>query len=379
MRTAVVRRRWIAAFPKCGNCNPRETFAPSRLVEQGLQTFPSEARLVQLQSSIKKGIEEARRREAGESKRLRQDAAATLTSDAEHLDDITQIYAMPESVPHSAERPAVPVEESGRESIREESWTVPSVEPRQRELPVPAASGGQHAASLPTAQRRLWAAGALAALAVLLLFFVVSRISTRAASHRGCTPETGTLEITTVPPGAAISINGRAMGTATGTLQAVDRGSVEIEAKLPGYQTLKRTIDLAGGAQLPVALTLLPVLALKLLLPMDGRVSIDNEEPVLVEDGEFLRKFALGSHTVKVSTGRNGVVDFAFEVRPEGPAILTAPPSSQQVSALWISNFGEQARIYTGAASMDVKLDGQPLGQVDRNGLDLSEDDAWEP
>ncbi len=169
-----------------------------------------------------------------------------------------------------------------------------------------------------------------------------------------------------------MSVNGKALGTATGALQVqLDRGSVEIEAKLPGYQTLKRTVDLAGGAQVPVALTLLPVLALKLLLPMDGRVAIDDAEPVLVEDGQFLREFALGSHTVKVSTGRNGVVDFAFEVRPEGPAILTAPPSSQQVSALWISNFGEQARIYTGAALMDVKLDGQPLGQVDRNGLDL--------
>ncbi len=347
--------------------------AAATLVEQGLLTFPSEARLVQLHGSITKGIEEARRRQAGESKRHSPDAATNLPSDAEHLDDITQIYAMPESVPRSAERPAVPVDESGRESIREESRTAPSVEPRQRELPVPAARGGQHAASLPAAQRRLWAAGALAALAVLLLFFAVSRISTRRPPPIAAVPaRQGTLEITTVPPGAAVSVNGKALGTAAGALQVqLDRGSVEIEAKLPGYQTLKRTVDLAGGAQVPVALTLLPVLALKLLLPMDGRVAIDDAEPILVEDGQFLREFSVGSHTVKVSTGRNGIVDFAFEVRPEGPAILTAPPSSQQVSALWISNFGERARIYTGATLMDVKLDGQPLGQVDRNGLDL--------
>ncbi len=140
-----------------------------------------------------------------------------------------------------------------------------------------------------------------------------------------------------------MSVSGKALGTATGALQVqLDRGSVEIEAKLPGYQTLKRTVDLAGGTQVPVTLTLLPVLALKLLLPMDGRVAIDDAEPVLVEDGQFLREFALGAHTVKFSTGRNSIVDFAFEVRPEGPAILTAPPSSQQVSALWISNFGER-------------------------------------
>ena len=50
------------------------------LVEQGLLTFPSEARLVKLHSSIKKGIEEVRRREAEESKRHR--------PDADQLDDL---------------------------------------------------------------------------------------------------------------------------------------------------------------------------------------------------------------------------------------------------------------------------------------------------
>ena len=36
-----------------------------------------------------------------------------------------------------------------------------------------------------------------------------------------------------------------------------------------------------------------------------------------------------------------------------------------------ISNFGNEAQIYTGAPSVDVKLDGQVLRQLDRNGLEL--------
>jgi serine/threonine protein kinase/predicted Zn-dependent protease len=342
------------------------------LVEQGLLTFPSEARLVKLHSSIKKGIEEVRRREAEESRRHQPDAATnldgpTLRTDPDHLDDITQIYAMPEDR-RSSEHPAIPVDES-----QEGRRTAPSVEPPQGELRVPSAPGRPHGPSLLIAQRRLWAAGALAAFAVLLLFFVVSRVSTRKPPPIVSVPSRqGTLEITTSPPGAAISVNGKPIGIATGALQVpLDSGPAEIEAKLSGYQTFTRTIDLARGTHVPVALPLVPILALKLLLPADGRVAIDNEEPVVVEDGQLSREFGLGSHTVKVNTERNGAVAFAFEVRQEGPAVITEPPNSQQVSTLLISNFGGQARIYTGAASVDVTLDGQPLGQVDRNGLDL--------
>jgi serine/threonine-protein kinase len=348
------------------------------LVEQGLLTFPSEARLVQLHSSIKKAVEDVRRREAEESKRHRVDAVTnldgpTLQTGADNPDDITQIYAMPESVRRVTEHPVVPVEAPEGKLIREEAGTTFSAEPPQPELPLPSEHGRQHGLALLIAHRRLWVAGSLAAFAVLLLFFVVSRVSTRKPPPIVSAPaKQGTLEVTTSPPGAAVSVNGKPIGTATGALQVqLDFGIVEIEAKLPGFQTLKTTIELARGTHVPVALPLRPVLALKLLLPMDGRVAIDNEEPVIVQDGQFSREFALGSHTVKVSTGRNGTVAFAFDVRPEGPAIITEPPSSQQVSALLISNFGDQARIYTGAASVDVQLDGQPLGQVDKNGLDL--------
>jgi hypothetical protein len=43
----------------------------------------------------------------------------------------------------------------------------------------------------------------------------------------------------------------------------------------------------------------------------------------------------------------------------------------QGVSALFVSNFGDQARVYTGASPVDVVLDGKALGQIDKNGLEL--------
>src|SRR5262249_8003665 len=131
------------------------------------------------------------------------------------------------------------------------------------------------------------------------------------------------------------------------------------------------TKEVANGARVPVPLTLLPVLALKLQFPSDGRVAINNEDPITVQDGQFLREFPVGTYSVKFTTGRSSTVAFAFEVKSDGPAVISAPPNIQGVPALFISNFGDQARIYPGVSPVDVNLDGKPLGQLDKNGLEL--------
>ena len=140
---------------------------------------------------------------------------------------------------------------------------------------------------------------------------------------------------------------------------------------MPGYQSAKQTVSLTGGARIPVTLELKPVLVLRLQFPADGSVAINNEGPVAVHDGQFLRDLLVGTYSVALFTGRSGRVAFAFEVRPEGPAVITALPTAQEVSALLVNHFGDETRIYTGASPVDVKLDGQALGRTDKNGLDL--------
>ena len=361
--------------------------AASGLVEQGLQTFPSEARLVQLQTSLKKSFDEVRRRDLEEVKRLRQDAGTaldepTLRSYADRLDDITQAYgddaefrAAAEGVRRSLERSPVAVEEPAngpaREEIRiEPAAQAPAVKPAPtvtRTAPV-----WEGAFSLVKARPRVWGAGALAVLAGVLVIAGVSHMPKRGNSGGPkAVPQTGTLEITTTPPGATIFIGGKPSGiTVPGSL-SMPAGSVDIEARMPGYQTAKTTVTLAAGTRLAVPLTLGPVLALKLQVPSEARVAINNEEPAPVPDGQFLRDLPVGTYAVRVLTGRSGTITFAFEVRPDGPAVITEPPRAQEVSALLISNFGDQTRIYSGTSPVEAKLDGQALGQVDKNGLEL--------
>ena len=137
-----------------------------------------------------------------------------------------------------------------------------------------------------------------------------------------------------------------ASGLAVPCTLSMTPGSVEIEARMPGYQTAKTTVNLTAGAHLPVPLRLTPVLALKLLMPSEARVAINNEAPVTVQDGQFFRDLPMGTYAVKVLTGRSGTIAFAFEVRPDGPAVISEPPGAQDVSALLISNFGTDADIH---------------------------------
>jgi hypothetical protein len=184
-------------------------------------------------------------------------------------------------------------------------------------------------------------------------------------------PHDGTIEVTTSPPDATVFVNGKPSGTAMTALRfSMAPGAADIEARMPGYRTLKTRVNLADGERRPVALALVPVLALKLLFPSEGRVAINNKEPVTVRDGQFFRELDVGTYSVKLDMGR-GTLAFAFEVRPEGPAAITGPPRAREVSALLISNFGDQTRIYTGASSVDVKLDGKALGQLGEGGLEL--------
>jgi eukaryotic-like serine/threonine-protein kinase len=359
-----------------------ELRAASLLVEQGLQTFPSEARLVQLQTSLKKNLDDARRRDLEEVKKLRQDTGTALDEPAlrshcDRLEEITQAYgddpefrAAAESVRRSLERSPVPVEEPASKPSQEESRTEPEAEVKKTAPVVRTVSVWQQALAVVKARPRLWGAGAVAGLAVLLVIGVVN-LTSKGKPVNPLIPQSGTLALTTTPPGAAVYVNGKPSGIAVPGLMSVPPGSVTIEARMPGYQTAKATADVAAGARVPVSLTLTPVVMLKLQFPSEVRIAINNEEPVTVQDGPFLRELPAGAYAVKLSTGRSGTIAFAFEVRPEGAAAITEPPRTQEVSALLISNFGDQTRIYSGASSVEVKLDGQALGQLDKKGLDL--------
>ena len=219
-------------------------------------------------------------------------------------------------------------------------------------------------------------------LAVLLLFFIVSRVSTRKPPPSFPHPRNREPSRSRPsPPGAAVSGEWEAGGTATGGLQIQPAsGSVDIEARLPGYQTAKKTMNLAGGDTTYRCAAARPLLALKLLLPADGRVAINDEAPVIVQDGQFSSGICRLEPTPSKSTPGE-MAPSLFHSRSGGRAGHDYR-TSQRAASLRSANqqLWRPRRVSTRARrSWTSRFDGQPLGQVDKNGLDLPKADPREP
>ncbi|HEV3332901.1 MAG TPA: protein kinase [Bryobacteraceae bacterium] len=327
-----------------------------RALEGGLRKYPNEARLLQLRESLKPAPEPVKAKvpelvQPKEPEPIKVAAVETGIRPASS--------ALPWEESH--EPVAVPTVVSAA--------NVPAAPPPVKQPPAPAKPAGPPVWAQPKALGGV----AAAAVTLLLIFGAVKLFSGRKpAVVVPATPQQAVLEVTTLPPGALVLVDGKESGTASSPLGLpLNAGTVQVEARLPGYQAARGTATLQAGVHTPLSLTLTPILALKFLLPGDGEVTVNDEQPVKVEGGAFSRELTPGTYSVKVVAGRSGLLSFTFQVDAGGPATLTAPPNARDVSGLLISNFGEQGRVYTTGSPVKIKLDGQALGELTKNGLDL--------
>jgi hypothetical protein len=70
---------------------------------------------------------------------------------------------------------------------------------------------------------------------------------------------TGTLQISSIPSGAQISLNGSPYGRTPVTVPDLEQGPYTIELSLPGFQPYKSQVVLSPGQNIPVSVTLQPV------------------------------------------------------------------------------------------------------------------------
>jgi serine/threonine-protein kinase len=232
----------------------------------------------------------------------------------------------------------------------------------------------QRVASEVRRRPKMWGGAAIVAVLVLGLIVIVKSLLSphEIRSNVLLPPPPGILEISTEPPGAVIFVDDKEKGNTASPLNlSLDAKSVQIEARLPGYRTAKTRVDLKAGLRTPVKLVLPPVVLLKIVLGGEGQVAINNDPAAQVPDGQFSQELLVGEYTVKIGTRRSGSMTFGFNVVAEGQAVVTRPPEVKDVSALLVSNFGDKARIYAGGPAGKVTLDGAPIGELDRKGLDL--------
>ena len=275
--------------------------AAKRVVEQGLEAFPGESRLVPLLGSLDKYLEQARRSDLDEIKRIDREAETvldplSLRTYSERLETILDQHREDEEFGDVARRfrerlqpvPRPPKEPAGQ----------PAAEVKPSESSEPFFKTGwrlaQSRCRLVLAkvrrQPRIWHGLAIAALVIVMLIGLLvvppgKPKPARVISHQGI------VEIASSPPGAAIWVNGKESGTTVSVLRlSLAAAPVQIEARLPGYRTVRASVDLSAGARTPVYFELTPVLQLKVVLPAQGQVAINGEQPEQILEGEFSRE-----------------------------------------------------------------------------------------
>ena len=225
---------------------------------------------------------------------------------------------------------------------------------------------------------------ALVSLAWLIVFVALVQIArNRNAPAPGPTlpqatkaePGTIPVDITTVPPGASIQINGETKCKSDCRVN-LSPGNYHVTATLDGFDPGATGVTVAPGSPISVRLTLASqTQTVRLFTDMEGAIVIfDGKTLGELQDGQLvLDRVANGTHSVRVSS-RTGDSAFAFNGESGKMPVLTSPVAASNIMAVVVTSLGNQARVLTSSSSpVKVSLNGQPKGETGAQGLDLKD------
>ena len=181
------------------------------------------------------------------------------------------------------------------------------------------------------------------------------------------------------PPEATITIDGQMCGTATCRLE-LEKGTYRADAELLGYDTATRFFDVdeqTSRQQEPILLSLSPQ-ALILQLSSDlarGEVSLDGELLGELDDGQLeveLNSLEPGEHILAVA-GDGSRAEIRFASSPGAVAKILGPLDTRNLKATVISGLGRQARVHSSEKIIEARLNGEPLGEIGVEGAELND------
>ena len=400
-------------------CDARELQAGGDLeaalekVQQGLDSYPNDPRLTQLRSTLRNALPEPRRNEMREQYLQELKALVGVISQAANAEQTAALVehtrTLVERYPDDPEFRAVA---SGIETKLRAAGKAPGAlfssvtELRTAAVTVPAPPAATAQAARPAPQHQApdlaaprqsetpplraavsaWSARALDQVAVALQRaaefgrngsplqwavvggFVALLISAYVVTRS---------RQKTVPPRSAIqeyAVELRA--NAAQVLYFVDgapvngpiklrKGVHKAEASAEGFKpdTKDFTLDQSSSSPLRLDFQLVPE-PLHLQVASDlttGKVSIDNQEPVPLQDGSFAREdLPAGQHILKLLEENRELMSVAFQADPGEPAVLTGPVEAHEVTAVVISSLGSRARVYATGAAKAIHADQPP-------------------
>ena len=239
--------------------------------------------------------------------------------------------------------------------------------PQQPIGPPPTSSGGLN-------WKRAMAIGAIIGIlgAVAILVTIVNLARRR--NNPAPPPNTGSAElnITTVPAGARIQINGEEKCVSPCKLQ-LPPGDYRVQAQLEGYDpTLSPHTLVAGQPPGEVTMTLTSqAQSLRIFSDIPGKILIDGKPQGEITEGSFiLDRVPAGPHTVSVSAG-GADASFAFDVTAGKAPEIKGATTAHNLLAVVVSNTGNAARLQASVGPLKTQLDGKDQPPIAATGTDF--------
>lgn len=170
--------------------------------------------------------------------------------------------------------------------------------------------------------------------------------------------DSGTVELTTDPPGATVAVNGVEHGVTPATLTRIPKGVATIAVKLAGYREETRELRVTPGDRQTLALTLkaLPARLNVISSPEQARVFLDNDYQ--------------GKTPLSLSSVAPGTHELRVELVGHAPATrkITLANGSEGTEEFKMSSVLGRLEISTKPAGAKILVDGKAVGTTKAQG-----------
>lgn len=179
--------------------------------------------------------------------------------------------------------------------------------------------------------------------------------------------------ITTVPSGAAISINGQQSCKSDCVAKLVP-GNYQVTAQLDGYEAASAQLTVTASQPAALKLTLAPQApSVRIFADLTtGQVFLDDQPAGELMDGQFtFERVEPGPHTVRV-TGGTSEAKFMFTAAAAGIPAVEGPITTNNLLAVLVANLGGKARMMTSSGPLKLTVNGQAEADATPDGIDLA-------
>jgi len=336
-------------------------------VKKGLSRYPSEARIVALRETLEREIAQTGRRRA----RL---------SDLEEVNNLSlrAAAAATNELGFHESRPSAALgysDETEFQSLAAEVDRIAkdraAVKPRKLERP---RFEFEALLRMPASVPRpiLWAAGVVVLLGLIFLIAHSRRSKPKPPPPMALVP----VQFQVSPRKAAIRIDGKIRDTSQPV--SLPGGRYQVEASLDGYESAGTTIGVTPESAPPVVnLTLRPIAqSFRITTPdlEDAEVYLDDR-PLGKLEGGTLSNASVdpGRHNIRIRVLKARTeASFSFESGPGRAPRVELPLEASRSELLVIASKGGLGSIAGTMSSVPVKLDGEALGALNPDGLELT-------